>query len=161
MDIRKLMDLASGEMNFRILRLLHEKPMYAGELGERLSAADRTIRVHLHHLRQAGLIDYDQHGRKHLYSINSPFESTAHELLMTLVALSDPVRKRGEDPSPIPPDRFETGSQTSHLNYLKKLLDGYIETFVSHSTHQAGKQLGEDLKNIAERIDDLSQDEWH
>lgn len=156
MDIRKLMDLASGEMNFKILRLLHEKPMYAGELGEHLSSSDRNVRVHLHHLRQENLVDYEVNGRRHRYSIKTPFETSAHELVMTLVAVTDPVRKRGEESAPIPPDEFESGSKKSHLEYLKQLLDGYIETFVVHSSKEAGEKLGEDLRALSDRINQLA-----
>lgn len=155
MDVRKLMDLASGEVNFKILRLLHEKPMYAGELGERLSSDDRAVRVHLHHLRQNGFIDYEKKGRQHLYAVKTPFESATHEIVMRLVALADPVRKRGENSSPIPPDQFESDSRESHLEYLIQLFDWYVETFVQHSTIQAGKQLGEDLGKLSDRIEDL------
>lgn len=155
MDVRKLINLASGETNFKILRLLHEKPMYAGELGEHLSASDRNVRVHLHHLRQENLVDYETTGRRHRYSIKTPFETSAHELVMTLVALADPVRKRGEGPAPAPPEEFESRTKKSHLKYLTRLLDGYIEKFVVHGTHKAGKKLGDDLQALSDRINQL------
>lgn len=158
MNVRKLMDFVSGEANFKILRLLHEKPMYAGELGQRLSADDRAIRVHLHNLRKRDFVEYEKNGRKHLYSIKAPFASPAHELLISMVAISDPVRKPGENASPIPGSDFETGAKKSHIDYLKELLDSYIENFVMAGSVNEGRKLGESLKKLTNRIEDLDRE---
>ena len=158
MDFRKLMDLASGEVNFRILQLLHEKPMYSGSLSEKLSIDIRAIRVHLHHLRQHGFVDFNEVGRRHEYHIKSPFETPAHELIVSLVALAEPTRKRGEDQEPLPVEDLETQSRESYLSYLGELINGYINTFVRHSTVEYGKKLGEDLKEIQRRIEDVKND---
>lgn len=158
MGFRKLMDLASGETNYRILQLLHEKPMYSGALGEKLSTDIRAIRVHLHHLRHHGFVDYNVVGRKHEYHIKTPFETPAHELIISLVALAEPARKRGEDDAPLPIGDLQTQSRKSYLSYLNDLINGYIDTFVRHSTVKYGEQLGEDLKAIRRRIEQVGDD---
>ena len=158
MNVQRLMELASGPTNFRILRLLHENPMYSGDLSRRLSIDTRSVRVHLHKLRKHDFLDYDQEGRKHRYYVKTPFESPAHELIVSLVALSEPIRKRGENAQPIPVKDLPNQSRKSYLSYLNELLESYVETFVLHGSMKYGQKIGEDFKELKRRIESTEND---
>lgn len=54
-----------------ILRLLKDRPMFAGEIVDAFSMTGATISHHLAVLRQAGLIDEEKQGKYILYSLNS------------------------------------------------------------------------------------------
>ncbi len=146
MDVQRLMSIASGEMNFRILRVLHEKPMYSDDLAERLSTNARNVRVHLHHLRQAEFVEFRKTGKRHLYSIKTPFQSKNHRIIMSLVARSDSVSSRGETIAAELQD-LEPQSRESHLTYLQELFESYLETFVHQSPLKQLREMDDNSPN--------------
>lgn len=158
MVVRKLMDLVSGKVNFKILRSLHDKPLYAGDLAQRLSANVLTIRVHLHRLRNHNFVDYKKTGRKHLYHIKTPFESTEHELLMTLITLAEPIKKRGEDNQPLDVSESDFEGQKTQKNYWTTLIKGVYKVLVHQGSIAEQKKLRAELNEISNRVDNLDID---
>jgi len=53
----------------RVLQLLREQPMTAGELAEHFELSKPTMSAHFAVLRSAGLIDADKHGTSITYRI--------------------------------------------------------------------------------------------
>ncbi|MFB6347166.1 MAG: ArsR/SmtB family transcription factor [bacterium] len=159
MGIRELMELAAGDVNFRILRSLHDKPLYAGDLSERLNVHIRTIRVHLHRLRTNDFLAYDQDGRKHLYHIKTPFESTEHELIITLVSLADPVKKRGENQERLDVADASLVAQKIQKGYWTTLIKGVYRALVHQGSIGELKKLRRELEKISNRADRLVDDQ--
>jgi DNA-binding transcriptional ArsR family regulator len=158
MSVRELMQLAAGGKNFKILRCLHDKPMYSGELAERLSIDVRTVRSHLHRLRTNDLVTYETDGKKHIYYIKTPFETAVHEMIISLVALADPVRKRGEDPEPIPMEGVSPLLAQAQKEYWSTLIQGFFKLLQRQGSIRYQNQLQDELDRINRRIEDL-QDE--
>lgn len=158
MSVRELMQLAAGEKNFKILRCLHDKPMYSGELAERLSIDIRTVRTHLHRLRNNNLVTYEADGRKHIYYIKTPFETAVHEMIVSLVALADPVRKRGEDPEPIPMEGVSPLLEQAQKEYWNTLIKGFFKLLQRQGSISYQNQLQDELDRINRRIEHLKND---
>jgi DNA-binding transcriptional ArsR family regulator len=155
-EVRKLLELVSGDVNFKILRILHDKPMYSGDLSGRLNVNIKTIRVHLHRLRENNFVDFEKDGRRHIYSILIPFETPVHELIMALVAMADPIKKRGEDDEPIPVETIESNRlRDAQAEYWTTLLSGIVENFFKHGSFAHQKQLDQQLDKIKDRIQRL------
>lgn len=53
----------------RVLELLKERPMSAGELAERFSVSKPTMSGHFAVLREAGLIVSEKHGKSVVYEL--------------------------------------------------------------------------------------------
>ena len=53
----------------RVLQLLHERPMTAGELAEHFDLSKPTMSAHFSILREAGLIDADKKGTTITYQL--------------------------------------------------------------------------------------------
>jgi len=155
--VNNLMRKAAGEKNFKVLRCLHDKPMYSGELAERLNMNVRTVRTHLHHLREENLITYKKEGRKHVYYIQTPFETAVHEMIVSLVAMGDPVRKRGEESEPISLDGVNPLLQQAQKEYWCTLLKGFFKLLYRQGSIQYQNQLQDELDQINRRIKDLEE----
>ena len=56
----------------RILDLLREQPLPAGQLASHFPVSRPAVSRHLRVLRQAGLVKETRHGRKRLYRLNPP-----------------------------------------------------------------------------------------
>ena len=65
----------------RVLALLRERPMSAGELAERFDVSKPTMSAHFNVLREAGLIDATKHGKTIIYRLKM---SVLEEALMGL-----------------------------------------------------------------------------
>jgi DNA-binding transcriptional ArsR family regulator len=65
----------------RVLALLREKPMSAGELAEQFDVSKPTMSAHFTVLREAGLIDATRHGKSIVYQLKM---SVLEEALMGL-----------------------------------------------------------------------------
>jgi DNA-binding transcriptional ArsR family regulator len=65
----------------RVLALLRERPMSAGELADQFDVSKPTMSAHFAVLREAGLIDASKQGKSILYSLRM---SVLEEALMGL-----------------------------------------------------------------------------
>ena len=65
----------------RVLALLREKPMSAGELADQFEVSRPTMSAHFNVLREAGLIDATKHGKTIIYRLKM---SVLEEALMGL-----------------------------------------------------------------------------
>ena len=65
----------------RVLALLREKPMSAGELADQFDVSKPTMSAHFAVLREAGLIDASKHGKSIVYRLRM---SVLEEALMEL-----------------------------------------------------------------------------
>jgi len=65
----------------RVLALLREKPMSAGELADQFDVSKPTMSAHFNVLREAGLIDAAKHGKSIVYRLKM---SVLEEALMGL-----------------------------------------------------------------------------
>ena len=65
----------------RVLALLREKPMSAGELADQFDVSKPTMSAHFTVLREAGLIDATRHGKTIIYRLKM---SVLEEALMGL-----------------------------------------------------------------------------
>ena len=65
----------------RVLALLREKPMTAGELADQFDVSKPTMSAHFNVLREAGLIDATKHGKTIIYRLKM---SVLEEALMGL-----------------------------------------------------------------------------
>ncbi len=65
----------------RVLALLREKPMSAGELADQFDVSKPTMSAHFSVLREAGLIDATRHGKTIIYRLRM---SVLEEALMGL-----------------------------------------------------------------------------
>ena len=65
----------------RVLALLREKPMSAGELADQFDVSKPTMSAHFNVLREAGLIDAARHGTTIIYRLRM---SVLEEALMGL-----------------------------------------------------------------------------
>ncbi len=53
-----------------ILRLVREEPLSVGAIAESCGASQQAVSHHLQVLKDAGLVDMQQDGRRHLYAVN-------------------------------------------------------------------------------------------
>ena len=65
----------------RVLALLRERPMSAGELANQFDVSKPTMSAHFNVLREAGLIDASKHGKTIIYRLKM---SVLEEALMGL-----------------------------------------------------------------------------
>jgi DNA-binding transcriptional ArsR family regulator len=65
----------------RVLALLRERPMSAGELADQFDVSKPTMSAHFSVLREAGLIDATKHGKTIIYRLK---KSVLEEALMGL-----------------------------------------------------------------------------
>lgn len=65
----------------RVLALLREKPMSAGELADQFDVSKPTMSAHFNVLREAGLVDATKHGKTIIYRLKM---SVLEEALMGL-----------------------------------------------------------------------------
>jgi DNA-binding transcriptional ArsR family regulator len=65
----------------RVLALLRERPMSAGELADQFDVSKPTMSAHFTVLREAGLIDATRHGKTIMYRLRM---SVLEEALMGL-----------------------------------------------------------------------------
>ena len=65
----------------RVLALLRERPMSAGELADQFDVSKPTMSAHFTVLREAGLIDATRHGKTIIYRLKM---SVLEEALMGL-----------------------------------------------------------------------------
>ena len=65
----------------RVLALLRERPMSAGELADQFDVSKPTMSAHFSVLREAGLIDATKHGKTIIYRLKM---SVLEEALMGL-----------------------------------------------------------------------------
>ena len=65
----------------RVLALLRERPMSAGELADQFDVSKPTMSAHFNVLREAGLIDAAKHGKTIIYRLKM---SVLEEALMGL-----------------------------------------------------------------------------
>ena len=84
----------------RILKLLGERPMTAGEISEKFQLAKSTLSGHFTVLKAADLIQEERRGATIVYSLNL---SVVEE---TLAAVMD-LLKVGNKPNPVDWDRIE------------------------------------------------------
>lgn len=70
MGIQETWKAMSDPTRREILRLLRDKPLTAGEIGEHFLATGATISHHLAILKQAGLISDTKQGKYIFYELN-------------------------------------------------------------------------------------------
>jgi DNA-binding transcriptional ArsR family regulator len=57
------------ETRLRIVALVFEQPMEVGEIARRLGVSQYNVSKHLRILREAGLLEVEKDGRRHLYAL--------------------------------------------------------------------------------------------
>ena len=84
MGFQQTFEALSDDNRRKILHLLRNGPMTAGEIGEQFQVSGATISHHLSILKEAGLILDDRHGKYIYYELNM---SVVDELLEWVSAL--------------------------------------------------------------------------
>ena len=84
MGIQETWKAMSDPTRREILRLLRDKPLTAGEIGEHFPATGATISHHLAILKQAGLISDTKQGKYIFYELNL---SVLEEMMSWMTAL--------------------------------------------------------------------------
>jgi DNA-binding transcriptional ArsR family regulator len=79
-----------------ILRLLKQRDMTAGEIGERFPLAKSTLSSHFNVLKNAGLIVYERQGTSLVYSLNVSALEEALAGVLELLDVGKQPRKRKE-----------------------------------------------------------------
>lgn len=82
----------------RVLALLRERPMSAGDLAAAFEFSKPTMSAHFTVLREAGLIDSSKHGKSIIYRLRmSVLEEALMELAETVgLDLGAAPRRKGE-----------------------------------------------------------------
>jgi len=82
MQLSNTIRALSDESRRKILELLKEKDMPAGEIAKHFSITLPTLSHHLNVLKQNNLVTFQRKGQELIYSLNlSVFEETAKALL--------------------------------------------------------------------------------
>lgn len=153
MDTRLLMEFASGESNFRILRILHDKPMYSGDIAARIQSDVRTVRTLLHRLRNKNFVEYKTVRQKHVYHIKTPFETAAHEMIMGFVAMAPPVKKPAEpDHAPLDLSEPHPLLKEAQTEYWTTLVKGFFTTMLKQGSKGHIQKVHDKLDQINNRI---------
>ena len=74
----------SDPIRRKILNLLKEKPLSAGEISSKFKLTDATISHHLSALKSAGLVDSEKKGTFIVYSLNTSLFEDALNWIMSL-----------------------------------------------------------------------------
>lgn len=70
MGINAVFEALSHPVRRKILALLREKPLSAGELSEHFDIAKPTLSVHFAKLKDAGLVTVERRGTSLIYHLN-------------------------------------------------------------------------------------------
>lgn len=81
----------------RILELLRERDMTAGELAEQFDMTKPSISHHLATLRAAGLVSYERHGQNIVYSLNTTVKQDLIGWFMGFAVASEYDSSKGEE----------------------------------------------------------------
>jgi len=79
-----LFDALAHPVRRKVLRLLRQRPMSAGELAERFELAKPTLSGHFTVLKSAGLISAERKGTTILYRLNMSVLEEAMAALMDI-----------------------------------------------------------------------------
>ena len=85
MGIHQTMKAMSDPIRRKILDLLREKPLTAGEISEHFELSGATISHHLSTLKDSGLIDCTRNGTFLIYELNT---SLVEDVIKWLSSLS-------------------------------------------------------------------------
>lgn len=83
----------------RILELLRERDMTAGELAEHFDMTKPSISHHLATLRAAGLVSDERHGQSIVYSLNTTVMQDLIGWFMGFAVAVEYDSSKGEEPS--------------------------------------------------------------
>lgn len=83
----------------RILELLRERDMTAGELAEHFDMTKPSISHHLATLRAAGLVSDERHGQNIVYSLNTTVMQDLIGWFMGFAVTAEYDSSKGEEPS--------------------------------------------------------------
>jgi DNA-binding transcriptional ArsR family regulator len=67
------------ETRVRIIGLLIDQPLEVGEISKRLGVSQYNVSKHLRILREAGLLEVEKDGRRHLYALPDALRRRAAE----------------------------------------------------------------------------------
>ena len=67
------------ETRLRILRLLFREPLNVNEISERLDVSQYNVSKHLRVMKEAGLLESQKLGKRHLYSVSSRIKKEVAE----------------------------------------------------------------------------------
>lgn len=87
MGINAVFEALSHPVRRRILALLKDGPLSAGELAGHFDLTKPTLSVHFNKLRQAELVAVERRGTSLIYHLNT---SILEEALAGLLSLKDP-----------------------------------------------------------------------
>jgi DNA-binding transcriptional ArsR family regulator len=151
--IRERLSLASGTVNYRILRLLHDSPRHAQQLADHVDRDARNVRVHLKTLRDENFLSYVKVGRRHYYHVKTPFETTSHQWILGLVTMDDPYSSSETPPIERPdPDPRIVDVQRE---YWSTLIEGMYSIMVHQGSLSEQERVRERLDEIDARLDRL------
>lgn len=68
--MNKVFKALSDPTRRRVLQLLRQRPMTAGELADHFTVSKPTMSAHFAVLREAGLVDADKQGKSITYQLN-------------------------------------------------------------------------------------------
>ena len=80
----------------KIIQLLREKDMTAGEIADHFNISKPSISHHLNTLKNAGLVYDERQGQHIVYSINTTVVQEMMSWFMDLVQGGDEKQKKGE-----------------------------------------------------------------
>ena len=84
-ELRRLLRVVSGDLNFRLLKVLAAEKVSPIELSERLDMDYSTVRTQLMKLKRVGFVDYEEVNPYHLYFVRKELPSIFHEFLLFYV----------------------------------------------------------------------------
>lgn len=87
MSINQVFEALSHPVRRKVLRLLRDGPLSAGELADHFDLAKPTLSVHFAKLKQADLVHVERQGTSLIYRLNM---SILEEALAGLLTLKEP-----------------------------------------------------------------------
>lgn len=158
MSIRECMSLASGSINYPILRLLHDSPRHAQQIAQHLDISEASVRVHLKKLRDEEFLSYETVGKYHFYHVATPFETPTHEWIMALIAMDDPVKSKHSSDEPVLHDQDPHPLLVkAQREYWMELAKGIYSILMSQGSFGEQKQVREKLNDIETRVERLKE----
>jgi ArsR family transcriptional regulator, arsenate/arsenite/antimonite-responsive transcriptional repressor len=96
MSISETFQALSDPTRRKILKLLRERSMTAGELGEHFALAKSTLSGHFNVLKHAGLVVIERHATSIVYSLNLSAFEDALSVMLELTSARSLRKARGK-----------------------------------------------------------------
>ena len=93
MNLTLMFKALSDPIRRKILMMLKEKDMTAGEIAEKFDISKPSISHHLNILKQAGMVIDERHGQNIYYSLNTTVFEDVMSFAMGLLKKTDKERQ--------------------------------------------------------------------